>query len=57
MDVNGDNLPDLVFQNNAGQLYARFLDGSGTAINFGTSAGLVGSVFLYTGGLGDWRVR
>jgi len=57
MDVNGDNLPDLVFQNNAGQLYAWFLDGSGTAINFGTSAGLVGSVFLYTGGLGDWRMR
>ena len=57
MDVNGDNLPDLVFQNNAGQLYAWFLDGSGTAINFGTGVGLKGSVFLYTGGLGDWRVR
>jgi len=57
MDVNGDNLPDLVFQNNAGQLYAWFLNGSGAAINFGTGAGLTGSVFLYTGGLGDWRVR
>ena len=57
MDVNGDNIPDLVFQNNAGQLYAWFLNGTGTAINFGTGVGLAGSVFLYTGGLGDWRVR
>ena len=57
MDVNGDNIPDLVFQNNAGQFYAWFLDGTGAAINFGTGVGLKGSVFLYTGGLGDWRVR
>ena len=42
---------------NAGRLYVWFLNGSGAAINFGTGAGLAGSVFLYTGGLGDWRVR
>jgi len=42
---------------NAGRLYVWFLNGSGAAINFGTGAGLAGSVFLYTGGLGDCVAR
>jgi len=56
-DVNNDGIPDLIFQNSAGQLYKWLLDGSGNAINFATGSGLKpGSGFLYTAGLGDWRV-
>ena len=57
-DINGDGIPDLVFQNSAGQIYKWLLDGSGNAINFTTGTGLKpGSGFLYGGGLGDWRIR
>jgi cyclophilin family peptidyl-prolyl cis-trans isomerase len=57
-DINGDGIPDLVFQNSAGQIYNWLLDGSGNAINFTTGTGLKpGSGFLYGGGLGDWRIR
>ena len=57
-DINGDGIPDLVFQNSAGQIYRWLLDGSGNAINFTTGTGLKpGSGFLYGGGLGDWRIR
>ena len=56
-DVNGDGFTDLVFQNNVGQIYVWFLDGSGSAVNFSTGSGLVaGSHYLYSGGLGDWRI-
>ena len=56
-DMNNDGIPDLIFQNSAGQLYKWLLDGSGNAINFATGSGLKpGSGFLYTAGLGDWRV-
>ncbi|MCX6982081.1 MAG: peptidylprolyl isomerase [Verrucomicrobia bacterium] len=56
-DINGDGFPDLIFQNSAGQLYKWLLDGSGNAINFATGSGLKpGSGFLYGGGLSDWRV-
>ncbi len=56
-DVNGDGFPDLIFQNNAGQIYVWLLDGSGNAVNFATGTGLkTGSGYLYSGGLGDWRV-
>ena len=61
-DVNGDGIPDLIFQNSVGQVYAWFLNGSGSAENFTTGAGLkgtgaAGSGYLYTGALGDWRVH
>ena len=56
-DLNGDGHNDLIFQNNAGQVYAWFLDDSGNAVNFTSGSGLrPGSKFLYSGGLGDWRV-
>ena len=57
-DLNGDGLADLLFQNGAGQIYSWFLDGSGNTVNFGTGSGLkAGSKFIYSGGLGDWRMR
>lgn len=59
-DLNGDGAADLIFQNSAGQIYAWFLDGTGTAVNFSTGAGLrtgVAAAYLYTGGLGDYRIR
>ncbi|MCX6979248.1 MAG: cadherin-like beta sandwich domain-containing protein, partial [Verrucomicrobia bacterium] len=55
-DWNGDAKPDLVFQNNAGQLYQWALDGTGNAITFSPKAGINSFAYLYTGGLGDWRV-
>ena len=59
-DLNGDGAADLIFQNSLGQIYAWFLDGTGTAVNFSTGAGFrpgVAAAFLYTGGLGDYRIR
>ncbi len=57
-DMNGDGIPDLVFQNSAGQIYAWILDGTVSPINFSTGAGLKpGSKFLFGGALGDWRVH
>ncbi len=56
-DVNNDGAADLLFQNNAGQIYAWFLDGTGKTVNYSSGAGLrPGSKFLYGGGLADWRI-
>lgn len=46
-DLNGDGTPDLIFQNNAGQIVAWFADVHGTPIF---------ASFLYNGGLGDWKL-
>ena len=54
-DVNGDGKADLVFQNTAsGQVYAWFLDGSATSINFSTGSGIKGTGYLYAGSLVGW---
>ena len=56
-DVNGDGIPDLVFQNIAtGQVYAWFLDGTGASINFTTLSGIKSTGYLYGGGLIGWRL-
>ncbi|MEO6739459.1 MAG: peptidylprolyl isomerase [Chthoniobacteraceae bacterium] len=60
-DVNGDGIADLVFQNSAGQIYVWFLNGTGDDVDFSTGRGLIttgpaGSKYLYSGGLGDWRI-
>jgi hypothetical protein len=46
-DLNGDGFADLLFQNNIGQIYAWYMDGNGI-VSLGA--------YLFTGGLGDWRV-
>ncbi len=58
-DLNGDGIPDLIFQNAAGQIYVWFLDGTGDPVNFTTGTGLkrgLSPQYLYAGGLGDWRL-
>ncbi|MEO6789004.1 MAG: FG-GAP-like repeat-containing protein [Chthoniobacteraceae bacterium] len=47
-DFNGDGKGDLVFQNTAGQLATWYLNGAGAAS---------GSAMLYSGGLGDWKLK
>jgi hypothetical protein len=47
-DFNADGKGDLLFQNNAGQIAAWFMNGSGA---IGSSA------VIYGAGLGDWRVK
>jgi hypothetical protein len=47
-DLNGDDKADLVFQNTAGQIAVWYMDGSGVASS---------SAMLYSGGLGDWKLR
>ena len=57
-DLNNDGIPDIIFQNSAGQIYVWFLDGTGNAVS-GSGSGLkagLGARFLYSGGLGDWRI-
>jgi len=46
-DFNGDGKSDILFQNNAGQIFSWYMDGKGRT---------VGSAYIYTGALGDWRV-
>ena len=46
-DLNGDGNADIFFQNNAGQIAAWYLNGAGAVTS---------SAYLYTGGLGDWKV-
>ena len=56
-DVNGDGIPDLVFQNiGTGQVYAYFLDGSGASVDFVTGRGIKGTGYLYAGSLLGWRL-
>jgi uncharacterized protein YkwD len=55
-DVNGDGIPDLIFQNSVGQVYAWFLDGSGNTVNFSTGAGLKATGYLYGGSLPGWQL-
>lgn len=47
-DLSGDGKADLLFQNAAGQLAAWYMNGSGTASS---------STILYSGSLGDWKVK
>ena len=57
-DINNDGNTDLVFQNGIGQIYIWYLDGSGSGVDFSTGSGLkAGSNFLYSAGLGDWRLK
>jgi hypothetical protein len=57
-DTNRDGIPDLVFQYPYGQIVIWLLDGTGRAINLSTGVGLKpGSGSLYSGTLGDWRIR
>ena len=46
--MNNDGKPDLIFQNNIGQIAAWYMNGLG---------GTAGNGYLYSGGLGDWRLR
>ena len=56
-DLNGDGIADLVFQNAAGNIGVWFLDGSANPVDLATGTGLKpGSKFMYTGGLGDWKI-
>ena len=56
-DLNGDSLPDLVFQNTGtGQVYAWFLDGTGASINFSSGSGINSTGYLYAGSLGGWQL-
>ena len=57
-DMNGDGNADLIFQNGIGQIAVWYLDGSGSTVNFLSGTGAkVGSKLIYSGGLGDWRLR
>jgi len=52
-DINTDGKADLIFQNHAGQIYVWLLDGTGSAVNFSSNAGLTpGSGYLYGAGSG-----
>jgi len=56
-DINSDGIQDLIFQNNLGKIAGWFLDGTGTAVNFSTGAGLKpGSKTLYDTALTGWRI-
>src|SRR5205085_2007252 len=47
-DMNSDGNPDIVFQNSWGQIVVWYMNGAGAATSAGT---------IYSGSLGDWRVR
>ena len=47
LDTAGNGIPDLIFQNNLGQIAVWYLNASGATTS---------SAYLYTGSLGDWRV-
>jgi hypothetical protein len=57
-DVNGDGIPDLIFQNNGtGQVQAWMLDGTGNSINFTTGSGYKSTGWLYGGSLPGWQLH
>jgi hypothetical protein len=47
-DINSDGMADLLFQNTAGQIAVWYMNGGGS---------FTGSAFIYSGGLGDWKLR
>jgi uncharacterized protein (DUF2141 family) len=56
-DLSGDGIPDIVFQDTAGRIFAWFLDGSGNAVDFASGSGLKpGSKQISGYSLGDWKV-
>jgi hypothetical protein len=46
-DLNVDGNADLLFQNNVGQIYVWYMNGSG---------GISSGAYLFTGALGDWKI-
>lgn len=56
-DIDHDGRADLIFQNSSGQIAAWFLDGSGNAIDFSSATGAKSRKLIYSGGLGDWRLK
>ena len=57
-DVNGDHIPDFIFQNNAGQIAAWILDGTGNAVNFATGQGVKAPPkMISSAALGDWKLK
>ena len=47
-DFNGDGKPDILFQNNAGQIYSWSMN---------TNATVAASAFISTAGLGTWKLK
>ena len=47
-DMNGDGKADILFQNTAGQIVVWYVNGAGIPTS---------SAFIYSGSLGDWKVR
>lgn len=57
-DMDGDGNADLVFQNGIGQIALWLLNGSGATVDFLRGTGIKpGSGLIYSGTLGDWRLR
>lgn len=48
LDLNADGNLDFIFQNTAGQIFRWYLTATGSISSTG---------FIYTGGLGDWRLK
>ena len=48
VDINSDGNTDMVFQNNVGQIAVWHMKGSGSYPS---------TTYLYSGGLGDWRLH
>jgi cyclophilin family peptidyl-prolyl cis-trans isomerase len=48
LDFNADGNPEFLFQNTAGQILAWYMTQTGSVSS---------SAYIYTGGLGDWKLR